>query len=407
MTDEVFPLESSKYKLKGVIGRGATASVFVATCLTNGIEVALKIIDLELCPIDLDKIREEISFWASLNDSHLVKYYTSFMETHFLYIVMEYMDIGSAHEILQFKFKKGISKENIISNILKNTLQALSYFHSHEQIHRDVKTGNILMNRKGKIKLGDFGIAANMIENGERISARFTVVGTPCYMAPEVICAGHGYTDKADIWSLGITAIELALGAAPYSNLFPLEVIVKVTDSPPPTLPKNFSPEFRDFVSTCLQRDPEKRPTAEELLKHNFIITAASEKRVADFFADLPDIPHQYKINHNKFARKRSSSKMTSKNLENENENQHTFDWNFNLSFDEKDMNDIIHQENEEDDKKNQVVENAPSESDIINILKNKILVMKTRINEIKKENRSLNNQIDNLYGQLNNVLVI
>ena len=319
------------------------------------------------------------------------------------------MDIGSVHEILRFKYKNGIPKENIISAILRKTLLALVYFHSHEQIHRDIKAGNILINREGKIKLGDFGIAANMIENGERISARFTVVGTPCYMAPEVICAGHGYTDKADIWSLGITAIELALGSAPYSNLFPLEVIVKVTDSPPPTLPKTFSSQFRDFVNICLQRDPEKRPTAEELLKHNFIILAASDKRVTDFLSDLPDIAEQYKITHRrlKSSRKSSNSESNKNNPESENENEHTFDWNFNVSMTDDEINDTENDEDNTNDNDSKIVKNAPSESDIINILKNKIISMKTRISELKTENRSLNNQIDNLYSQLTNVLIV
>lgn len=416
MEDEVFPLESSKYKLNGLIGRGATATVYAATCLTNDIDVALKVIDLEISPMDLESIRSEISLWSFLDDPNLVKYYTSFVEQKYLYIVMEYMDIGSAREILSFKFKDGIQKENIISAILKKILHGLVYFHTHQKIHRDIKAGNILIDKEGNVKLGDFGIAASMIENGQKIDARFTVVGTPCYMAPEVICAGHGYTEKADIWSLGITAIELATGSAPYSNLHPLEVVVKVTNSAPPSLPKTFSSQFRDFVNCCLQRNPEKRPTAEELLNHNFITLAASQKRLCDYFGDLPNIQKQYQINHNKYRKSSNSSPRKSKNQTNNNENDEKDDadphlsWNFDVdSNNSKNKKKSLNEKASKQTNKNttnDIVQNAPSEIDIIDILKNKISTMKNRIAELKNENRSLNDQIDSLFLQLNELII-
>ena len=127
---------------------------------------------------------------------------------------MEYMSGGSCYEIMRYNHPKGIGSESLIATILREVLKSLEYFHENRQLHRDVKAGNILINERGEVKIADFGIAANLLEQGQRKRARFTVIGTPCYMAPEILAAGIGYTEKADIWSLGITAIELATGSA-------------------------------------------------------------------------------------------------------------------------------------------------------------------------------------------------
>ena len=268
-----FPLEKSAYKILQPVGKGATATVYSAQCLTNGKTVALKMIDLEACPIELESLRHEVAFWSSSQSPNIVNYYGSFVDGSTLYIIMEYMSAGSCYEIMRYAHKKGIENELVIASLLHEVLQALVYFHENRQIHRDIKAGNILLNDAGDVKIGDFGIAANLVENGTRKRARFTVIGTPCYMAPEVLKEEEGYTEKADIWSLGITAIELALGAAPYSTLFPLEIIVKIVNSPPPQLPDDsrFSPAFKDFVKTCLVTQPTKRPTARQLLEHKFM----------------------------------------------------------------------------------------------------------------------------------------
>ncbi|OHS94225.1 STE20/SPS1-related proline-alanine-rich protein kinase [Tritrichomonas foetus] len=301
MTSLEFPLDITKYELRKVIGRGATATVYAAKCITNGKEVAIKQINLEVCPIEIENLRTEIAFWSSCDHQNIVKYYGSFIEKSILYIIMEYMNMGSMSEIIKFGFRKGIPKESVIGAILRGVLNSLVYFHDNSKIHRDVKTGNILINQQGDVKMGDFGIAANLVEGGQRVQARFTVIGTPCYMAPEVIVAQKGYSEKADIWSLGITAIELALGSAPYSTLYPLEVIVRISNSPPPSLPddQQFSQAFRDFVKSALQKAPEKRPSAQELLNSKFIKQAATPKEMAELFGHIPTIEEQYELTHN------------------------------------------------------------------------------------------------------------
>ncbi|OHT10654.1 STE20/SPS1-related proline-alanine-rich protein kinase [Tritrichomonas foetus] len=424
-----FPLESSKYELHKLIGRGSTATVYAAKCLTNGYEVALKVIDLEQCPIEIDTLRAEVALWSSCHHPNLVKYYGSFIEKSKLYIITEYMDQGSIYEMIRFGFHRGIPKENIIAAVLKEILKALFYFHENRQMHRDVKAGNILVNNKGQIKLADFGIAARLIEKGQRVRARFTIIGTPCYMAPEVVCAGIGYSEKADIWSLGITAIELATGAAPYSNLHPLEVVVRISNSPPPVLPESFSSAFRDFVKCALNSDPEKRPTANELLNHWFIKQAASEKEMEDFFGSLPSIQEQYELIHKNAAKllnknnrddNLNDNSNSNKNIANGVENDKngiicssSMEWDF--SVEEAPRKNLNENKNEKEEENNgsEVVKkgkftiskrslnNLPTDDAIVNMMKTKISQMKERINQLKNQNRTLNNQIDSLFGEL------
>lgn len=454
MSEEVFPLESSKYKVHKIIGRGATAVVFYATCLTNDVDVALKIIDLEQCPIEIEALRNEIAFWSSCDHPNLVKYYASFIERSYLYIVMEYMDEGSMYEILRFGFNRGLPRENIIAAILKHLLNALDYFHSNQQIHRDIKAGNILINKKGEVKLGDFGIAAKLIENGQRIRARFTVIGTPCYMAPEVLCAGIGYTEKADIWSLGITAIELAKGSAPFSNLYPLEVVIRVANSPPPTLSDFFSFAFRDFVKSCLQTDPDKRLTAKELLAHRFIKQAATDNELLEMFSSIPPISEQYEIVHKSRKLKRSAiieevikhgnndddaNFLPNQTSDTEGgikkkENDDT-EWNFSDVTEKNDPNSVDNALSKSisnssissyiSDDENLIkrvlshessdtvihkgkftitkrsLQNLPSDSAIVEMMNSKISSIKMRIEQLKVENKSLNEKIDTLFNHL------
>jgi len=296
-----FPLNRNQYELLKKVGKGATAEVYVAKCLANGELVAIKMIDLETCPIEIETLHHEVAFWRSSQSPNIVKYYGSFISGSILYILMEYMAAGSCYEIMRFSNTKGIQNEGAIAEILHETLLALAYLHDNQQIHRDVKSGNILVGANGEIKIGDFGIAANLLENGQRKRARFTVIGTPCNMAPEVLKEEEGYTEKADIWSLGITALELATGSAPYSSMFPLEVIVKIVNSPPPQLPEGskWSSAFRDFVKTCLVQIPSKRPSAKQLLDHKFFKQIKEDhQNIKSLIELLPPLEERFVMIH-------------------------------------------------------------------------------------------------------------
>ena len=242
-----------------------------------------------------------MEFWASASSPNVVGYYGSFVEGSILYIIMEYMSAGSCYEIIRYGYQSGIGDELVISSILYEVVKALAYFHSNRQIHRDIKAGNILINQEGEVKIGDFGIAANLVENGTRKRARFTVVGTPCYMAPEILKEESGYTEKADIWSLGITAIELALGEVPYAKLPTLKVILNITTCAPPHLPDDspFSSAFKDFVKACLVFQPSKRPSAEELLEHKFFKAVRKQTGVVKkFVSSLPSLSERFIQSH-------------------------------------------------------------------------------------------------------------
>ena len=159
--------------------------------------------------------------------------------------------------------------EGEIATILKDTLEGLVYLHARRKIHRDIKAGNILLSSEGHAKLADFGVAGQLTDT---MAKRNTVIGTPYWMAPEVI-QEIGYDCLADIWSLGITALEMAEGKPPYGHIHPMRAIFMIPSNPPPSFrqPDKWSFEFVDFVSRCLVKNPENRATAAQLLQHPFI----------------------------------------------------------------------------------------------------------------------------------------
>lgn len=180
---------------------------------------------------------------------------------------MEYCGAGSVSDIMRLR-KKTMS-EGEIATILSDTLKGLEYLHLRLKIHRDIKAGNILLNSEGHAKLADFGVAGQLTDT---MSKRNTVIGTPFWMAPEVI-EEIGYDCVADIWSLGITALEMAEGKPPYGDIHPMRAIFMIPQKPPPSFrdPDRWSTEFIDFVSLCLVKNPEERATAGDLLQHVFI----------------------------------------------------------------------------------------------------------------------------------------
>ncbi|OXA52179.1 Serine/threonine-protein kinase 3 [Folsomia candida] len=196
-----------------------------------------------------------------------VKYYGSYFKNTDLWIVMEYCGAGSVSDIMRLR-KKTLTEDEI-STVLTDTLRGLEYLHARKKIHRDIKAGNILLNSEGHAKLADFGVAGQLTDT---MAKRNTVIGTPFWMAPEVI-QEIGYDCVADIWSLGITALEMAEGRPPYGDIHPMRVIFMIPSKPPPSFrnPDSWSQEFIDFVQRCLIKNPENRAPAAELLDHEFI----------------------------------------------------------------------------------------------------------------------------------------
>ena len=243
---------------------------------------------------------------------------------------MEYCGAGSVLDIMKLRgmamSQRGTAErgevktlnEDEIATILCDTLKGLEYLHVRKKIHRDIKAGNILLNSEGHAKLADFGVAGQLtvctlqhitrsldlrnIMNGsawqitiyfiqDTMAKRNTVIGTPFWMAPEVI-QEIGYDCVADIWSLGITALEMAEGKAPYGDIHPMRAIFMIPSKPPPSFnqPDKWSSEFIEFVSRCLVKNPEERATASELLQHDFIKNAKSPDILAEMIAEAQQI---------------------------------------------------------------------------------------------------------------------
>ena len=195
-----------------------------------------------------------------------------------LFVVMEYAGSGSTSDMSKL-LGSGLA-ESDIAIVCRETLKGLAYLHAMKKIHRDIKGGNILLTDRGDVKLADFGVSAQL---NNTMSRRNTFVGTPYWMAPEVI-QENKYDGRADIWSLGITAIEMAEMVPPRSNVHPMRVLFAIPRDAPPTLKdkKKWSAEFHDFVKQCLEKDAARRPTAVEMLQHEFIRGARSNAALLD-----------------------------------------------------------------------------------------------------------------------------
>ncbi|KAG0365275.1 putative protein serine/threonine kinase [Gamsiella multidivaricata] len=212
-------------------GKGSFGEVFKGYDRRTKKPVAIKIIDLENAEDEIDDIQQEINILSQLDSPYM---------------------------------KAATFKEDYIAIIARELLKGLEYLHDEGKLHR---AANVLLTTDGDVKLADFGVSGQLTAT---MTKKNTFVGTPFWMAPEVI-KQSGYDNKADIWSLGITAIELAKGEPPYSDMHPMKVLFLIPKNTPPVLEGNYSRAFKEFVAACLQRDPAMRPSAKDLQKHRFI----------------------------------------------------------------------------------------------------------------------------------------
>ncbi|KAL6141152.1 hypothetical protein ACLB2K_059443 [Fragaria x ananassa] len=307
MEKKKYPIGPEHYKLYEEVGQGVSASVHRALCKPFNEVVAIKILDFERDNCDLNNISREAQIMILVDHPNVLKSHCSFVSDHNLWVVMPFMAGGSCLHILKAAYPDGF-EEVVIATILREILKGLEYLHHHGHIHRDVKAGNILIDSRGAIKLGDFGVSACLFDNGDRQRMRNTFVGTPCWMAPEVMEQLHGYDFKADIWSFGITALELAHDHAPFSKYPPMKVLLMTLQNAPPGLDyerdRKFSKSFKQMIASCLVKDPSKRPFAKKLLKHSFFKQSRSNDYIARTLLEgLPALGDRIKELKNEYKR--------------------------------------------------------------------------------------------------------
>ncbi|KAK8574973.1 hypothetical protein V6N12_062650 [Hibiscus sabdariffa] len=338
MEKKKYPIGPEFYTLHEEIGQGVSATVHRAVCLPFDEVVAIKILDFERDNCDLNNVSREAQTMILVEHPNVLKSHCSFVSDHNLWVVMPYTAGGSCLNILKVAYPDGF-EEAVIATILREVLKGLEYLHHHGHIHRDVKAGNILIDSRGAIKLGDFGVSACIFDSGDRQRMRNTFVGTPCWMAPEVMELVRGYDFKADIWSFGITALELAHGHAPFSKYPPMKVLLMTLQNAPPGLDYErdgkFSKSFKQMIASCLVKDPSKRPSAKQLLKHSFFKQARSNDYIARTVLDgLPPLGDRVQELKRKEEDMLAQKKMPDGKKEELSQNEYKrgiSGWNFNL----------------------------------------------------------------------------
>ncbi|GMI99858.1 hypothetical protein like AT1G69220 [Hibiscus trionum] len=278
---------STKYELLNELGKGSYGAVYKARDIKTSELVAIKVLSLSEGEQGYEEIRGEIEMLQQCSHPNVVRYLGSYQGDEYLWIVMEYCGGGSVADLIHVTEEP--LEEYQIAYICREALKGLEYLHSIFKVHRDIKGGNILLTEQGEVKLGDFGVAAQLTRT---MSKRNTFIGTPHWMAPEVIQESR-YDGKVDLWALGISAIEMAEGLPPRAAVHPMRVIFMISREPAPMLEdkEKWSLVFHDFVAKSLTKDPRLRPTASEMLKHKFIEKCKSGASVM-----LPKIEKARKI---------------------------------------------------------------------------------------------------------------
>ncbi|KAL0106602.1 hypothetical protein PUN28_016352 [Cardiocondyla obscurior] len=274
------------FELIEVVGNGTYGQVYKGRHTKTGQLAAIKVMDVT--EDEEEEIKLEINVLKRYsNHRNIATYYGAFVKKSSpgkddqLWLVMEYCGAGSVTDLV--KSTKGQSlKEEWIAYISREILRGLSYLHSNKVIHRDIKGQNVLLTDNAEVKLVDFGVSAQL---DRTIGRRNTFIGTPYWMAPEVIACDENpdatYDNRSDLWSLGITALEMAESQPPLCDLHPMRALFLIPRNPPPRLKsKKWAKKFHGFIETVLVKDYHQRPYTEQLLKHPFIRDQPTERQV-------------------------------------------------------------------------------------------------------------------------------
>uniref|UniRef100_A0AAX7UXU6 non-specific serine/threonine protein kinase n=1 Tax=Astatotilapia calliptera TaxID=8154 RepID=A0AAX7UXU6_ASTCA len=275
------------WEIIGELGDGAFGKVYKARNKETGVLAAAKVIETK-SEEELEDYIVEIDILAKCDHRYIVKLLDAFYYENKLWIMIEFCP-GGAVDAAMLELDRGLTEPQI-QVVCRQMLEALDYLHGLKIIHRDLKAGNILLMLDGDIKLADFGVSA---KNTKTLQRRDSFIGTPYWMAPEVVMCetmkDAPYDYKADIWSLGITLIELAQIEPPHHELNPMRVLLKIAKSEPPSLeqPKKWSQAFNDFLRKCLDKNPETRPTAAQMLEHPFVKSVTTNRPLRELVAEV------------------------------------------------------------------------------------------------------------------------
>ncbi|XP_056252981.1 serine/threonine-protein kinase 10 [Seriola aureovittata] len=274
------------WEIIGELGDGAFGKVYKARNKETGVLAAAKVIETK-CEEELEDYMVEIDILAKCDHRYIVKLLDAFYHDNNLWIMIEFC-AGGAVDATMLELDRGLTEPQI-KVVCRQMLEALDYLHGMKIIHRDLKAGNVLLMLDGDIKLADFGVSA---KNTKTLQRRDSFIGTPYWMAPEVVMCetmkDAPYDYKADIWSLGITLIELAQIEPPHHELNPMRVLLKIAKAEPPSLeqPHKWSQEFKDFLKKALDKNPETRPTAVLLMEHPFVRSVTSNRPLRELVAE-------------------------------------------------------------------------------------------------------------------------